>query len=59
MNNSENVVCFIITLAHGHPQLDGGGGGGWEVGSRPFPSWEHKITIFFYFHSYNNITNTH
>ena len=34
-------MCFIITLAHGHPQLDGGGG----VGARPSPSWEHKITI--------------
>ena len=33
-------MCFIITLAHGHPQLDGG-----KVGARPSPSWEHKITI--------------
>ena len=37
-------MCFIITLSHGHPQLDGGGVEG-EVGARPSPSWEHKITI--------------
>ena len=35
-------MCFIITLAHGHRQLDGGGGG---VDARPFPFWKHKITI--------------
>ena len=40
----ENVVCFIITLAHGHPQLDGGGVEG-EVGARPSPSWEHIFTL--------------
>ena len=38
-------MCFIITLAHGHPQLDGGGGVEGEVGARTSPSWEHKITI--------------
>ena len=38
-------MCFIITLAHGHPQLDGGGGVEGEVGARPSPSWEYKITI--------------
>ena len=33
-------MCFIITLAHGHPQLGGG-----KVGDRPSPSWKHKMTI--------------
>ena len=44
MNNFRKCCVFYNhILAHGHPQLDGGVEG--EVGARPSPSWEHKLTI--------------